>query len=197
MKQLSPLIVPRRPRHFRGLTLLEVMIAMFIFLVGILGVLGAMPGGIDNASIVVQQDAAIHLAHSKFAEFRRDRIDPAVDLQPGSTYLPSGGAFTPGAQEPYNASGAPWRDFANGPGQTYENFDDIVRYEWRVDTAPVSAVNTGTPAPPAGFLFPSIAGGGAGAPLNLTRVSISVRARGSKREFEFTQYMCASDPAAK
>ena len=192
---MKPLTV-QRSRQPRGLTLLEVMIAMFIFLVGILGVLGAMPGGIDNASIVVQQDAAIHLVHSKFAEFRRDRIDPAVDLVPGSTYLPSGGTFTPGAQEPFNASGNPWRDFASGPGQTYEHFDDITRYEWRVETAPVRAVNTGTPAPPPGFLFPTV-GGGAGTPLNLTQVTISVRSRGSKREFAFTQYMCSADPAAK
>ena len=187
----------RRPLPARGLTLIEVMIAMFIFLVGIMGVLAAMPTGIDSALAVVEQDAAIHLVHSKFAEFRRDRVDPPTDLIPGSGYLPSGGGYTAGAQEPYNlTSGAPWRDFASDPGQPYEYFDDIKRYEWRVETSPVTAETTGNPAPAAGYLAPSVSGG-VGTPLNLTRVTIAVRAHKSLREYTFTQYLCSADPKAK
>src|SRR5471030_2484590 len=100
--------VRNRARGAPGLTLLEVMIAMFIFLVGIVGVLAAMPTAVSSATAVIFQDCAIHLSHSKFAEFRRDRADPAVDLQPSSGgYLPNGsGPYTPGKQEPYNAEPA-------------------------------------------------------------------------------------------
>src|SRR5579884_3781254 len=153
-------IQPVRRVRTRGLTLVELLIAMFLFLVGIIGVLAAFPTGVDSALFVVLQDASIHLAHSKFAEFRRDRIDPAVDLVPDGPngYLPTGGTYTAGKQEPCNESGAPWRDFASGPGQPYEYFDDITKYEWRVETSPVAASATASPAPPAGFYFPDQSG---------------------------------------
>src|SRR5690348_5952040 len=131
---MTTLTSHQRARRSAGMTLLEVMIAMFIFLVGVLGVLASVPTGINAAATVILQDAAIHLAHSKFAEFRRDRIDPNVDLDAssGSGYLPASG-YTPGKQEPINATGAPWRDFAHDPGQPYEFFDDIQKYEWSVE----------------------------------------------------------------
>jgi hypothetical protein len=182
------------------MTLLEVMIAMFIFTVGILGCLAALPTGITAASIVILQDAAIHLSHSKFAEFRRDRINPAVELDPnsGSGYLPAGGGYTPGKQEPINATGAPWRDFAHDPSQPYEFFDDIQKYEWSVETSRVNAMKTGNPNPAATFYCPEQIGNPSpDRALQLTRVTITVRLKGHRQQLQFTQYMCAWDPKGK
>src|SRR5262249_45172953 len=141
-----------RPRSGRGLTLVETLIAMFIFLIGIVGVLAAMPTGVNSAIWVIFQDAAIHLAHSKFAEFRRDRVDPAVDLvASGSGYLPnSAGPGVPGAQEGFNNEGDPWRDFAHSPGDTYQYFDDIWKYEWKIEVSDVDAGSGTSPVAPAG-----------------------------------------------
>jgi hypothetical protein len=166
-----------RPRRRRGVTVVEVLIALFIFMVGIVGVLAALPTGITSAQWVIFQDAAIHLAHSKFAEFRRDRIDPAV-LIDGSAYM--------NAHGPLNASG--WYDFkSSGPTDTYTDFDDIERYEWRVTTSDVKLSSGGTPPPPAGYFGPGTAGGN----LNCKVVTIYVRCKGTSREFRFTQYMTA------
>ena len=189
----------RRKRYAApGLTLLEVMIAMFIFLVGIVGVLAAMPTGVNSATSVIFQDCAIHLAHSKFAEFRRDRIDPAIDLTPSAGgYLSNGtGPFVPGKQEPYNTEPPDpfqWRDFASAPGQTYQYFDDINKYEWRVETGNVN-MGTGTsPVAPAGTFFP-VNVATANAQFPLYRVSVVIRLRRTTREMKFTQYMYAYGP---
>ena len=165
----------------RGMTLLEVVIAMFIFLVGIVGVLGAMPTGVSAAHTVIFQDAAIHLSRSKFAEFRRDRIDPRVDLVIGSTYLDAGSA-PPRKQEPQNGNPGGWRDFAHTPGDAYENFD---RYQWLVeqsDLKPV-CVDTGNNNVPAIGIAPGVVD------VSLTQVTLVIGLKGSKREFRFTQYM--------
>src|SRR6185503_16065029 len=104
-------------RANRGVTMMEVLIALFIFMVGIVGVLAAIPTGVNSAEWVIFQDAGIHLAHSKFTEFRRDRADPFVDLVDGSSYMPGtiGGANTPGVQENKNGNPGNWRDFAHAP----------------------------------------------------------------------------------
>ena len=172
----------------RGMTLLEVLIALFIFMVGIVGVLAALPAGINSASYVISQDTAIHLAHSKLSEFRRDGVDPAVDLIDGSAYLPAGGAYTLGAgiQEPLNGNPGNYRDFAHKAGEPYEHFDDIQRYEWKVEINPVYASAAGNPAPPPDYMVPSHS---AGTPLPLTRVVVTVHTKGTAREFSFTQYM--------
>lgn len=162
------------------MTLLEVIIAMFIFLVGIVGVLAAMPSGVNSALWVIFQDASLHLAHSKFAEFRRDRVDPNTDLVTGSAYMTS-------RQEPVNSSGAPWHDFASAPGDTYQYFDDIGRYEWSLDTDNVCAGSGNVPKAPPGTFYPDKSGN----PLNLKRVTLIVRMKGTTREFRFTQYMTA------
>jgi prepilin-type N-terminal cleavage/methylation domain-containing protein len=188
-------------RKPNGLTLIEVMIAMFIFLVGIVGVLAAMPTGVNSALWVIFQDSAIHLSHSKFAEFRRDRIDPAVDLVPTANgYLPTNTAYVPGNQEPYNTGtgdGDPWRDFAHNPAGTggvpdpYQYFEDIDRYEWKVETSPVDngpgAAGDVQAAP--GFYFPADAK--ANPTLNLMKVSITIRAKGTTRQMRFSQLMMA------
>ena len=185
----------------RGLTLLEVMIAMFIFLVGIVGVLAAMPTGINSALWVIFQDASIHLAHSKFAEFRRDRVnlfagDPQPNLTPsGGGYLPSGGSYVHGCQEPPNGSppdadNIPFRDFAHDPGDPYQYFDDIQRYEWKVEMADIDAGNggaTAAPQAPAGFFYPTTTA--AASNINLKRVSITIRMKGTTRELRFSQLM--------
>jgi hypothetical protein len=148
--------------------------------VGIVGVLAALPTGITSAQWVIFQDAAIHLAHSKFAEFRRDRADP-VQLVNGSAYMTA-------RHEPLNASG--WHDFAcTNPTDTYEHFDDIERYEWTVETGDVKASGAGTPAPPAGYFGP----GNAGNDVNCKRVTLAVRCKGTNKEFRFTQYFTAYD----
>jgi len=162
-----------------GLTLLEVLIAMFIFLIGIVGVLAALPTGISSAQTVILQDASIHLAHSKFAEFRRDRVDPLVDLPEGSPYMAA-------RQEPVNASAnGPWHDFAHGVGDAYQYFDDIDHYEWRVDPTRFKQVGL------AADKVTPVEGGGR--PLSkLARIAIVVHLKNTKKEFIFSQYMYAA-----
>ena len=177
--------VNERGRQPRGLTFIEVMIAMFIFLVGILGVLAALPSGIGAAGYVIFQDAAIHLSRSKFAEFRRDRVDPRVDLPDGSQYMDAA-ASPPRKQEPKNGSLGGWRDFAHGAGDAYENFDDIEHYQWMVDQDELKPVSVDAST----NYTPVVAKGGAPGPeLNVTRVTLVIAVKGSKREMRFTQYM--------
>jgi len=164
-----------------GLTLFEVLIAMFLFLIGVVGVLSAMPVGVRSAQTVILQDAAIHLTRSKFSEFRRDRVNPGVDLVEGSPYMTNW-------QEPTNANG--WHDFAAGPGQTYQYFDSIEQYEWKVDQAelakPVGLSGAGTPAPPSGFSFPAHGGG---TDVGVRKVVVVVRRKSTSQEYRFVQYM--------
>jgi prepilin-type N-terminal cleavage/methylation domain-containing protein len=166
-----------RFKSSRGLTLIEVLIAMFVFLIGIVGVMAAMPVGIDSASLVIFQDASIHLSASKFAEFRRDAVDPAADLADGSSYMNA-------HQEPLNSGGNGYRDFAHTPGATYEYFDSIERYEWKVDQAMLKPVGVGVDD--LGRTGPVE---NAGTPLPVTRVTIDMHLKGSTRHFRFTQYM--------
>jgi hypothetical protein len=160
----------------RGMTLLEVIIAMFIFLVGIVGVLAAMPVGVSNATLVIFQDASIHLSASKFAEFRRDEVNPAVDLVDGSAYLND-------FHEGTNGSAEGFRDFAHKSGGRYEYFDDNDRYEWKIDQKLLKQVGIGKdeqnmPAPVIG-----------GDPLNVTRVCVVIHLKGTTRYMRYTQYM--------
>ena len=184
---------PVAPR--RGLTLMEVLIALFIFMVGIVGVVAAIPTGVTSAEWVIFQDASIHLAHSKFAEFRRDRVSPATDLLTSSAYMDTNhGTLN-------TSSGAIWRDFYD-PAATYSNkdafkyFDDINHYEWTVELADVFQAAFATTAPlgttpPAGaYKAPSSTGG---INIGLKRVAVVVHMKGTKRKFRFTQYMCAYD----
>ena len=180
-----PATVPfiRGKRARRGLTLIEVMIAMFIFLVGILGVLAALPSGVNAAHFVMFQDAAIHLSRSKFAEFRRDRVDPRVDLLDGAPYV-DGGSTPPRIQEIKNGNAGGWRDFAHGPGDVYENFDDIEHYQWLIDQDDIKksvSVDVSKNNIPSTTV--------AGPELSVTPVTIVVQMKGSKREMRFTQYM--------
>ncbi len=164
----------------RGMTLFEVLIALFIFTIGIVGVLMAIPSGVFTASTVIFQDAAIQLAHSKFAEFRRDRVDPAVDLTNAAYLGPVNSSFN-----------GPWRDFPHDravPTDSYSYFDDIERYEWKLDMEPISAGLAGTPTPPPNYFFPNPAGN---SNIGLTRVSVIVQMKGTKRQFRFMQYMYA------
>jgi prepilin-type N-terminal cleavage/methylation domain-containing protein len=185
----------------KGLTLLEVMIAMFIFLVGIVGVLAAMPTGINSALWVIFQDSAINLSHSKFAEFRRDRADPGGGPQPNLTataggYLPASGVYTPGFQEPPNTSpmeadNIQWRDFAHNPGEPYQYYDNISGYEWKVV---VTDMDNGVPPvtdpqPPAGYLYP--VNSGAASPIGLKKVSVVIRMKSTTRQMKFSQLMFA------
>ncbi|HYF51761.1 MAG TPA: prepilin-type N-terminal cleavage/methylation domain-containing protein [Planctomycetota bacterium] len=165
-----------RRRQPHGLTLLEVMLALFIFVVGIVGVLAAIPTGVRSAEQVILQDASIHLAHSKFAQFRRDRVDPLVDLISGSAYMTN-------KQEPLNSSGD-CRDFKLG--FDVDNFDDIQRYEWKVEVKPVKGKDAGIAAAP-GHLAPSDTAGTA--MMQLASVQVTVRQKGTDDEFTFTQYM--------
>jgi prepilin-type N-terminal cleavage/methylation domain-containing protein len=164
-------------RSPRGMTLLEVLIAIFIFLVGIVGVLAAVPVGISNATLVIFQDASIHLSASKFAEFRRDEVNPAVDLQDGSAYM---GSF----QEPSNGSAEGFHDFSHGSGGRYEHFDDIDRYEWKVDQKLLKPVGVGKDDQ--NNIAPVV---GSGDALNVSRVCLVIHLKGTTRYMRFTQYM--------
>ena len=176
-----------RSARQRGMTLLEVLIAMFIFLIGVLGALAAIPSGVSAARLVVFQDAAIHLAQSKFAEFRRDRIDPAVDLSGGyingAGQLASGRAA--GIQETPNGNAGGYRDFAHGSGDTYEYFDDIDLYEWTVDPVALHPITVDPNFAPIDK--------GSGTPIGLTQVTVVIHLKNTTREFRFTQYMTAYD----
>lgn len=170
-------LIARKSACPRGVTLIEIMVAMFVFLIGVVGVMAALPTGIDSAALVIFQDASIHLSASKFAEFRRDRIDPAVDLKDGSSYMTS-------SQEPKNGSAGGYRDFAHGSGKAYEYFSDIERYEWRVVESELTAIGVGVDA--LGKKAP--VEGGAGL-LLVTRVALDLHLKGTKRNFRFVQYM--------
>ena len=166
---------PARGTRHRGVTLMEVLIALFIFMVGIVGVLAAIPTGINSAEWVIFQDAALHLSHSKFSEFRRDRADPFADLN----------GFT-----------AAYQDFAHAAGETYFYFDDIDRYEWKLELQEVQAGDwstqpAGTTAPTGPHLTPA-AGGGAS--VGVQRVTVLVHMKGTTRELRFTQYMTPYGP---
>jgi prepilin-type N-terminal cleavage/methylation domain-containing protein len=171
----------------RGMTLLEVLIAMFIFLIGVLGALAAIPSGVSAARLVVFQDASIHLAQSKFAEFRRDRVDPAADLAGG--YINGAGQLASGRpagiQEPLNGNAGGYHDFAHASGDTYEYFDDIDQYEWTVDSTLLHPITVDTNFAPID--------GGAGTPIGLTQVTVVIHLKNTTREFRFTQYMSAYD----
>ncbi|MCW8129782.1 MAG: prepilin-type N-terminal cleavage/methylation domain-containing protein [Planctomycetota bacterium] len=185
--------MPRPARARLGVTLLEVLIALFIFMVGIVGVLAAMPTGVNSAEWVIFQDSAIHLAHSKFSEFRRDRADPFTDLVDGSGYMPSavGGLNTPGVQENKNGNPGDWRDFGHKPGEAYYYFDDIERYEWKLELEEVTANSYGS-TQPAGITAPTgahYAPGTGGSGVRVQRVTVIVHMKGLSRELRFTQYM--------
>jgi len=191
----------------RGLTLMEVLIAMFIFLVGIVGVLSAIPAGVSTAENVILMDCSIHLAHSKFSEFRRDRVNPVIDLVDGSAYMiakqgplatrPDGSAHPDQTDSDVGTHGV-WRDFAYvNATDTYHWFDEIQRYDWRVDQDILNnkipgkgqADNGPNTSCPPGFYHPVMGG----QDIGLRSIQISVRLKGSARMFQFTQYMYAYD----
>jgi prepilin-type N-terminal cleavage/methylation domain-containing protein len=157
-------------RQPKGVTLIEILVALFIFLVGICGVLVAIPTGVKSAEWVILQDAAIHLAHSKFAEFRRDRMP----WGPGQKYADLD-AYLNARHEPLNSNN--YREFAHGKGEAFEAFDDVDHYEWKAEAVPVYKDGTATPSHTGG------------ADLSLWKVIICVRIHKSAREFQFTQYM--------
>lgn len=161
--------------------MMELLIALFIFLIGVVGLVAAMPTGVNSAAKVVFQDAAVHLSRSKFAEFRRDRVDPRVDLKDNAPYM-DGASSPPRRQELKNGNPGGWRDFAHGVGDTYEHFDDIERYQWRIDQATLQLVGLDEAA----NYVPKINGG---TDQGLTRVTIVINQKGTKNEYRFTQYM--------
>jgi prepilin-type N-terminal cleavage/methylation domain-containing protein len=173
----------------RGMTLIEILIALFVLLVGVMGILAAMPTGIDSAQRVIFLDAAVHLSRSKFAEFRRDRVDPRTDLADGSAYMDAA-ASPPRGQELKNGNAGGWRDFAHGAGDAYEYFDDIERYQWCVDQDELKSIgldsNNPAPAPNSNLYVPVV---NAGADIGLTRVTVVINLKGTKKEHRFTQYL--------
>jgi type II secretory pathway pseudopilin PulG len=156
----------------RGMTLIEVLIAMFILFVGVLGVLAALPTGVEAASWITLQDAAINLSSSKFAEFRRDRVNP----DQMSAYLTS--AFGSADAEGY-------RSFPHGPGDPFEFYADIERYEWKVETTRMGLSPRKTSSDGNRYYYAPVAGGD----LELWGVLVVIRQKGAQRSFRFTQHM--------
>jgi type II secretory pathway pseudopilin PulG len=156
----------------RGMTLIEVLIAMFILFVGVLGVLAALPTGVEAASWVTLQDAAINLSSSKFAEFRRDRVDPGQM----DSYLTS----TFGA-----ADGEGYRSFPHEPGDPFEFYADIERYEWKVQTTRMGLSPRKTSSDGMRYYYQPVTG----SDLDLWGVLVIIRQKGTQRSFRFTQYM--------
>ncbi|HYF51219.1 MAG TPA: prepilin-type N-terminal cleavage/methylation domain-containing protein [Planctomycetota bacterium] len=157
-----------------GLTLIEVLLAILILLVGLVGCLAALPTGIVSADSVVFQDVSNHLAHSKLAVFRRDCIDPGVDLATGSAYLSA-------QHEP--AAAGEWRNFSKDFDG--DNFHDIVRYQWCVEVQSVGNQDAALATNP-GYQRP------AHGTANLKRlyvVRVFIRAQGTSHETSYAQYM--------
>lgn len=178
------------------MTLIEVIIAMFILLVGVIGVMMAVPTGVSTASWVIFHDAAMHLSASKFSEFRRDRVNPLMDLVDGSTYM-NGGALASGrpsgSQEVPNGNIGGWRDFAHASSDdTYYYFDDIERYEWKVDQSALLSVGPAAPtAANAGVVYgPQVP---SATELNVRQVTVAIHLKGTIKELRFTEYMFSYD----
>lgn len=173
----------------RGLTLIEILIALFVLLIGVMGILAAMPTGIDSAQKVIFLDASVHLSRSKFAELRRDRVNPRVDLADGSGYMDAA-TVPPRGQEPKNGNAGGWRDFAHAAGDAYEYFDDIERYQWLVDQDELRSVGLdGNAVPTLPNNAPYVPVVNAGTDIGLTRVTIVINLKGTKKEQRFTQYL--------
>jgi hypothetical protein len=178
---------------------MEVILALFVVMVGLIGVLAALPTGMSSAEMVIFQDAAIHLAESKFAEFRRDRVNPLVDLKDVSTVS----NYMTVKQDTLKANG--FRDFAyKTPGDPFEFFDNIERYEWQVRQdllTPVGAVavadaaNVATGAQAALMPEPKHNPSGGGVDT-LARVVVCIQLKGTQKQFTFTQYMINPGKAA-
>ena len=177
----------RRAKRPGAFTLLEVLVALFILLLGVVGVLAAMPTGVANAEWVIFQDAAINLGHSKFAEFRRDRANPGSDLQNGSPYLDNMAPVLAGDVNNYR----PFISAAASPAvqqaSPYYFFDEIWNYAWKVDVQPVNYGVNNQPT----FASTNI---------NCYAVTVTIRIGGAKatgvsnpnthwRSFSFTQIM--------
>ena len=127
-----------------GLTLMEVLVAMFIVSIGVIGVMASLPVGIDTAQQIIVQDNSINLAMSKFAEFRRDRIDPAsaglgtyhaqMLIQYNARHGGAGDKYRTdicqGRVGCLNYYG--WHDFEKLEGDPFIHFPDIEEYEWRL-----------------------------------------------------------------
>ncbi len=164
-----------RGRRPYGFTLVEIMIALFLMLIGVVGVLAAMPTGVGEANWVVFQDAAINLAHSKFAEFRRDRMDPS---QPGwQSYLDLQSIAGADGFRPF----LPPNANASNP---YYFFDDIVKYSYRVISSQQVDVPQNVGGVPVNVPY------AVGNPtITCYIVTIIVRMSGGTRTFQFKQLM--------
>ena len=200
---------PRREGE-AGLTLIEVLVAIFIVSIGVIGVMATIPVGVDTAQQIIIQDNAVTLCQSKFAEFRRDRINPG-EAALGSYHnacrirydaVHGGGAYQAHACQ--DRAGCNnfyrWHDFPHQQGDDYENFADIGEYEWRVVEGGHRVVDQEKVAGPGqengdpdDYWVPKlgakVADVGDTSPIKLYLVTVQIRKKRTAKTFRFQTYM--------
>jgi len=114
-----------------GVIILEALIAIFIFSIGILGLVGALSAAVTNASEAQYRTEAAFLADSLIAEIRVSRNNPdtrATDFAPpsGSKYVTWKNRVTSGATALPGANNS-----ANLPTVAFNNQNVTVSIYWQ------------------------------------------------------------------
>ena len=198
----------RRAGREEGLTLVEVLVALFILSVGVIGVLATIPVGVDTAQTIIVQDNAVTLSQSKLGEFRRDRIVPGepglagyhafmkanYDLRKGNGSYATNICW-PSCDNTYYK----WHKFECGEEDAYTNFADIEEYEWRIVGSKHVAIEKvaieGSGGPGDIYYVPRLTATLANfnSSIGLYRINIEVRKIKTTKVFDFDTYMTSYD----
>jgi len=76
-----------------GVVILEAMIAIFIFSIGILGLVGALSASVNNASEAQYRTEAAFLADTLIAQMQLAKPTTGLDTRPTDFAYPSGSAY--------------------------------------------------------------------------------------------------------
>jgi len=200
---------PRGLAREGGLTLIEVLVAMFILSIGVIGVLAALPVGIDTAQEIIIQDNSLAISQSKWGEFRRDRINPG-ELGLASYHAACAAAYN--ARHGGGAYGSnvcrsgcggsfySWHSFESDTGDAFENFADIVEYEWRLRADKHQAVENFQVVGPAGgtdvYYVPTLGArvdAGGVSSIGLYRMVLDIRKKQTQKRFTYETFMTSYD----